>query len=177
MSIKKNSRLFLVLVVALLTGCMGDSYKRLSNEVARSFKDKKSKKSTLEVFSNIRLKLYREGSLGFINFRNDTFFIVQIYSPERGYPFGSIWNTQKTISYISEGVYIYKNMKIVDSFIYSKAIFDRLNNWDTTYFKSKAANFRSFHHNYVYASRIIIKDGNAKVSSVLFEDFGLADEQ
>ena len=119
-------------------------------------------------FHSLRVRLYDEGKLDFINSALDTLYMLETYEVESGTYAGRIWNSKNAINY---------------TFVNNKFTFDKqdrftaytvrlVQNWDTAAIrKEESMNANMLPENYVNGTRVFIERTRAVVECVKFKEF------
>jgi len=99
--------------------------------------------------------------------KNDTIFLLEYPGIEGDYYF-SFWNKKDTLSYFEDnGRYKFAHNKM----IFTKYMMKLVSEWNILEIREEEKNHSTLLLGYIYATRIIIKNGKHKIDCIHFKDF------
>lgn len=117
------------------------------------------------------LSIYREQSrwMEKLNHsaKKDTIFILELPGIQGNYDF-TFWNKKDTLSYTNFS----GSFEFIKESLFTNEMMNLASRWDISIIKKKEDNSpKLLPSEFIYATRIIIKDGNLKIDCIRFKDF------
>ena len=158
--------LFISIIFAI-SSCYPKRFVSISKKIEKNCSSLKGKwRGT--TFHDLRTELYNQGKLNFINWNNDTVFILESYELQSGTYNGRIWNKADTISYT-----YYKNTFSFDpQQLFTDYTIHLVQDWDTTSIRTEE-NANAIHtpEQNIYATRVLITPSNTRIECIRFKAF------
>lgn len=164
----KKSIVFLCLILLLGSIANAQSFRKISKKVSSCQLKKGIRKAGKDGFNEVRLKLYSQGKLSFVDTASRVFFL-ESYEVESGIIYGLCWDGNNMVNY----TYYQGSFSYGDSLRYTSYMVQLIENWDiNTIRKEERENAIMMPGSLIYATRIITKGGgDITVSSITFRDF------
>lgn len=162
----KDNMKALYLVMLLATcNCFGQSFKRISRAILSSSIQEPIQFSKLG--HEIRMQLYKNGKLDFVNRTHDTLWMLESQFMDTGVRFGRIWSSKGDI------VYTFNRGKLNtdSSRLFTRHICHLIEKWDTLTIKAEEKEQKSLMDGkYIYGTRVILSGRNIEINKISFNE-------
>lgn len=144
-----------VILMSLHFSCISQSFTQLSKKLQQKSSKARVKPTTI-TFHDLRVKLFDSGKLNFVNFMEDTIYILEAYDVQSGSYHGRLWNRSGYIQYI----YYYKTgFNFNEKTMFTKFTIDLIQRWDIASIREEERLYSGWTPVFlIYGSRIIFRD-------------------
>ena len=149
-----------------LHSCSSQSFPQLSKQLEKSCA--RVSNSKIMTFHDIRMKLYESGKLDFINYKQDTLFILESYDIQDGSCRGRLWNRKGHIQY---NYYPKSGFNFNEDKMFTKYTIELVQRWDTVSIREEERLYSNITPIYfIYSSRVIFSD-LPRIDCLKFKEF------
>lgn len=147
--------------------CIPKGFISISKQVEKKCVGEKSKWEG-ESFHNLRIKLYNEGRLNFINSDFDTLYILETYEIESGTYIGRIWNRKGSLNYTySKNIFSFDQQKL-----FTSCTVQLVQSWDTAAIRmEEKINASSLPEKYINGTKVFIANTKTQIECMKFKEF------
>ncbi|QJB38518.1 hypothetical protein HF324_11855 [Chitinophaga oryzae] len=161
----QNVKLALWLFMLMANKCYSQSFQKISKKIKIS--NQQEPKQLSELNHRIRLELYENGNLDFLNKGNDTIWILESQFIDSGIMLGRIWYKRGFVNYSFQSGKL--DTKTYQPF--TKYICDLIEKWDKKRIREEEREQLSpLVSKYIYGTRVIINPGAIAIDTISFNE-------
>jgi hypothetical protein len=159
--------LCIIIVISLHSSCISQTFTQLSKKLQEKSTKAQVKPTTI-TFHDLRVKLFDSGKLNFVNFNEDTLYLLETYDIQSGGYHGRIWNKNNYIQY----VYFYNSgFNYYEKTMFTEFTIDLIQRWDIDGIREEERLNSGWTPVYlIYGSRIIFSN-KPKIDYLKFKRF------